>query len=432
MKEINKVVYDGYKYIEGGVCAAKGFKANGLYCGIKKAMDAAEGLDGNESPLSNDKPDLCLLAADVMCNAAAVFTQNKVKGAPVTVSKRHLEATGGRAQGFILNSKNANTCNADGEEKALRMCQLAADKLGIKVEEMLIAQTGVIGQIMPIEPVENAMEELYRGLSYDGNEKAAIAIMTTDTVKKEVAVEFELGGKVCHMGGMGKGSGMIHPNMATTLNVITTDCDVSAKMLQRALNEVVKVTYNCLSVDGDQSTNDTCAVMASGLADNEEITSDGADFDIFKQALFIIMSNITKMLAKDGEGATKLLECNVCGAASQEDAITIAKSVICSPLFKCAMFGADANWGRILCAVGYADAEFDINKVDVRIASKQGEIHVCENGAGVVFSEEEAKRILLEDEIFINVCVGEGGGRATAWGCDLTYDYVKINGDYRS
>ena len=432
MKEINKVVYDGYKYIDGGVCAAKGFKANGLYCGIKKAMDAAEKPDGNESPLSNEKPDLCLVAADVMCNAAAVFTQNKVKGAPVTVSQKHLAATGGEAQGFILNSKNANTCNADGEEKAIKMCELAAAKLGIKTEEMLIAQTGVIGQIMPIEPVEKAMDTLYSGLAYDGNEKAAIAIMTTDTVKKEVAVEFDIGGKTCHIGGMGKGSGMIHPNMATTLNVITTDCAISAEMLKNALTDIVKVTYNCLSVDGDQSTNDTCAVMANGLAGNAEITAEGKDYDAFKQGLFIIMSNITKMLAKDGEGATKLLECNVCGAKDQDDAIIIAKSVICSPLFKCAMFGADANWGRILCAVGYANAEFDINKVDVKIASKQGEIHVCENGAGVPFSEEEAKKILLEDEIFINVCVGDGEGKATAWGCDLTYDYVKINGDYRS
>ena len=432
MKQINKVEYEGYEYIEGGVCAAKGFKANGLYCGIKKAMDAALTPDGNESPLSNDKPDLCLVAADVMCNAAAVFTQNKVKGAPVTLSQEHLKLTGGKTRGMILNSKNANTCNADGIEKARRMCELAAGKLGVRTEEILIAQTGVIGQIMPIEPVENAIDALYEGLSYEGNEKAAIAIMTTDTVKKEVAVEFELNGKTCRMGGMGKGSGMIHPNMATTLNVITTDCAISSEMLQKALDEVVKVTYNCLSVDGDQSTNDTCAVIASGLAGNEEITAQGKDLEIFKQALFIIMSNITKMLAKDGEGATKLLECNVQGAKDQEDAIVIAKSVICSPLFKCAMFGADANWGRILCAVGYADAEFDINKVDVKIASKQGEIHVCENGAGIPFSEEEAKKILLEDEIFIKVCVGEGEGKATAWGCDLTYDYVKINGDYRS
>lgn len=432
MKEITKEIYEGYQYIDGGVCAAKGFKANGLYCGIKKAMDAALTPDGNESPLSNDKPDLCLLASDVLCNAAAVFTQNKVKGAPVTVSQRHLKATGGKAQGFILNSKNANTCNADGEEKAVKMCELAAEKLGIKTEEMLIAQTGVIGQIMPIEPVERAMDELYSGLSYEGNEKAAIAIMTTDTVKKEVAVEFTLDGKTCHIGGMGKGSGMIHPNMATTLNVITTDCAVSSEMLQKALSETVKITYNCLSVDGDQSTNDTCAVMANGLAGNSEITAEGEDYQVFKKALFIIMSNITKMLAKDGEGATKLLECQVSGAKNTDEAIIIAKSVICSPLFKCAMFGADANWGRILCAVGYAEADFDINKVDVKLSSKAGEIHVCENGAGIPFSEEEAKKILLEDEIDIIVSVGEGSGKATAWGCDLTYDYVKINGDYRS
>ncbi len=432
MKQINKVKYEGYNYIDGGVCAAKGFKANGLYCGIKKAMDALEAPDGNESPLSNDKPDLCLVAADVLCNAAAVFTQNKVKGAPVTLSQKHLKATGGRARGMILNSKNANTCNADGEQKTLRMCELAANKLGVKTEEILIAQTGVIGQIMPIEPVENAIDQLYEGLTYDGNEKAAIAIMTTDTVKKEVAVEFELGGKVCRIGGMGKGSGMIHPNMATTLNVITTDCAVSTAMLQKALDEVVKITYNCLSVDGDQSTNDTCALLSSGLAGNSEITAEGSDFDIFKQALYIIMSNITKMLAKDGEGATKLLECNVSGAKNTDEAIIIAKSVICSPLFKCAMFGADANWGRILCAVGYAEADFDINEVDVKLASKAGEIHVCEKGAGIPFSEEQAKKILLEDEIFIKVSVGSGEGKATAWGCDLTYDYVKINGDYRS
>ena len=432
MKKINMVEYDGYKYIEGGVCAAKGFKANGLYSGIKKAMDAALTPDGNESPLSNDKPDLCLVAADVMCNAAAVFTQNKVKGAPVTLSQKHLKATGGKAKGFILNSKNANTCNADGEEKAAEMCRLAAEKLGIRTEEMLIAQTGVIGQIMPIQPVRDHINELYDGLSYDGNEKAAIAIMTTDTVKKEVAVEFEIGGKTCRMGGMGKGSGMIHPNMATTLNVITTDCAVSAEMLQKALDEVVKITYNCLSVDGDQSTNDTCAVMADGLAGNDEIVSEGGDFEKFRQALFIIMSNITKMLAKDGEGATKLLECQVSGAEDQEQAIIIAKSVICSPLFKCAMFGADANWGRILCAVGYADAQFDINKVDVKLSSRAGEVHVCHNGAGIPFSEEDAKKVLGEDEIFIIVSVGDGEGRAAAWGCDLSYDYVKINGDYRS
>ena len=251
MKEISKKNFDGYKYVDGGVCAAKGFKANGLYCGIK------------ENPTK--KPDLCLVESDVMCSAAGVFTQNKVKGAPVTVSQKNLAKTGGKAKGFILNSKNANTCNADGEEKAYKMCEMTAEKMGVKPEEILIAQTGVIGQILPLEPIEAKIDELYEGLSYEGNEKAAIAIMTTDTVKKEVAVEFELDGKICHVGGMGKGSGMIHPNMATTLNVITTDCTVSSEMLKKALTDIVKITYNCLSVDGDQSTNDTCAVMANDL-----------------------------------------------------------------------------------------------------------------------------------------------------------------------
>ena len=428
-KEITKIEFDGFRYIEGGVCAAQGFKANGLYCGIKDLHAAP---DGNESPISDVKNDLCLVTSDSMCNAAAVFTQNKVKGAPVTVSQKNLKATGGKAQAFILNSKNANTCNADGEQKAFRMCELVADKMNIKPEQVLVAQTGVIGQVFPIEPVERKFDELFAGLGYDKNLEAATAIMTTDTVKKEVAVEFELGGKTCRLGGMGKGSGLIHPNMATTLNVVTTDCAVSAEMIQKALNENVKITYNCLSVDGDQSTNDTLAVMANGLAGNAEITAEGEDFEKFKKALYIVMMNITKMLAKDGEGATKLLECSVSGAKDQDTAIVIAKSVICSPLFKCAMFGADANWGRVLCAIGYADAEFDINAVDVKLCSKAGEVHVCENGAGVEFSEEVAKKVLLEDEIQIIVSVGNGAGSATAYGCDLTYDYVKINGDYRS
>ena len=416
-KEITKIEFDGFRYIEGGVCAAQGFKANGLHCGIKDPHAAP---DGNESPIDNMKNDLCLVTSDKMCSAAAVFTQ------------KNLKATGGKAQAFILNSKNANTCNADGEQKAFRMCELVADKMNIKPEQVLVAQTGVIGQVFPIEPVERKFDELFAGLGYDRNLEAATAIMTTDTVKKEVAVEFELGGKTCRLGGMGKGSGMIHPNMATTLNVVTTDCAVSAEMIQKALNENVKITYNCLSVDGDQSTNDTLAVMANGLAGNAEITAEGEDFEKFKKALYIVMMNITKMLAKDGEGATKLLECSVSGAKDQDTAIVIAKSVICSPLFKCAMFGADANWGRVLCAIGYADAEFDINAVDVKLCSKAGEVHVCENGAGVEFSEEVAKKVLLEDEIQIIVSVGNGAGSATAYGCDLTYDYVKINGDYRS
>lgn len=407
-----------FKVISGGVCAAKGFKASGVYCGIK------------ENPTK--KNDIALIVSDVMCNAAGVYTQNKVKGAPVIVTKKNLAATGGKAKAVIVNSKNANTCNADGEEKANAMCKLVSDAIGIKQEEVIVASTGVIGQILPIEPIEKAVPQLVEKLSYDGNVEAATAIMTTDTVKKEYAVEFTLGGKVVHLGGMAKGSGMIHPNMATTLNFITTDAAISSEMLQKALSEIVKVTYNCLSIDGDQSTNDTCVLMANGLAENAEVVCEGADFDEFKAALYQVMANLTRMLAKDGEGATKLLTCVCSGAPDLDTAIIVAKSVIRSPLFKCAMFGSDANWGRILCAVGYAEADFDINKVAVDLSSAAGSIHVCENGAGVEFSEETAKTVLSEDEITISVDLNEGDVSATAWGCDLTYDYVKINGDYRS
>jgi len=407
-----------FKVIEGGVCAAKGFKASGVYCAIK------------ENPTK--KNDIALIVSDVMCNAAGVYTSNKVKGAPVVVTKKNLEKSGGKAKAVIVNSKNANTCNADGEEKAEKMCSLAADALGIKPEEVIVASTGVIGQVLPIEPIVKAVPQLVEKLSYTGNVEAATAIMTTDTVKKEYAVEFDIGGKVCHLGGMAKGSGMIHPNMATTLNFITTDCAVSAPMLQKALSEIVKITYNCLSVDGDQSTNDTCMLMSNGLAENAEIAAEGAEFDTFKAALYQVMANLTRMLAKDGEGATKLLTCICSSAPDLDTAIIVAKSVIRSPLFKCAMFGADANWGRVLCAIGYAEADFDINKVDVDLGSRAGRIAVCRNGAGVDFSEDEAKKILTEDEIEIYIELNAGNAKATAWGCDLTYDYVKINGDYRS
>ena len=406
-----------YKVIDGGVCAAKGYKANGLNCGL------------NRNP---DKNDLGLYVSDVPAKTAGVYTTNKVKGAPILVTKAHLEATGGVARAVIMNSKNANTCNADGVEKAEAMCELAAKELGIASDEVLVASTGVIGQILPIEPIANNVGQLAQGITYDGNERAATAIMTTDTVKKEYAVEFELDGKVCRLGGMAKGSGMIHPNMATTLNFITTDASVSADMLQKALSEIVKVTYNCLSVDGDTSTNDTILLHANGLAENTEIVSEGKDYDIFKEALYVVMSELTKMLAKDGEGATKLLECTVSGSPDTDTAIIVAKSVIRSPLLKCAMFGADANWGRVLCAIGYAEAEFDINKVDVDFRSSVGVLPVCRNGAGIPFSEELAKEILSEEDIFIDVNLNLGDAEAKAWGCDLTYDYVKINGDYRS
>ncbi len=415
LKEVN-----GIKFTDGGVCAAKGFRANGIQCGLAHSG----------ASVTKKKNDLAMIAADTECTAAAVYTTNKVKGAPILVTKEHLK--NGRARAVIVNSVNANTCNADGVEKANRMCELAAEELGISPEDVIVASTGVIGQVLPIEPIANGMKELAEGLTYDGNPRAVEAIMTTDTMPKEIAVQFELGGKICTMGGMLKGSGMIHPNMATTLTFITTDAGISAELLQRALSDIVKVTLNRASVDGDTSTNDMVCVMASGTAGNKIVAHEDGDFEIFENALYAIMMNLARMMARDGEGATKLIECVVGGADSDKTAETVAKSVITSSLLKAAMFGEDANWGRILCAVGYADAEFDINNVDVRISSEKGSVEVCRNGAGVEFSEEKAKEILGEDEICIIINIGNGGHSAAAWGCDLTYDYVKINGDYRS
>ncbi len=408
----------GYDYMEGGVCAATGFTANGCHCGLNP---------------DKNKNDLGLIYSEHPCNVAAVYTTNKVKGAPILVTKRNLEKTGGVAQAVIVNSKNANTCNADGEEKAWRMCSLAAQQLQIRPEQVIVASTGVIGQVLPIEPIEAHMEALAKGLCREGHDKAVNAIMTTDTVKKECAVSFELDGKVLRLGGMAKGSGMIHPNMATTLNFITSDAAISQKMLQRALDETVKVTYNCLSIDGDTSTNDMVCVMANGLAGNPVIDSEGGAYEKFRQALYLVMMNLTRMLAEDGEGATRLLTCNVAQAPSQDCAVAVAKSVIRSPLVKCMIFGKDANWGRVLCAIGYADAEFDINRMDVDISSAAGKIEVCRGNALILpFSEDEALRILGEDEIVVDIDLHQGEAHATAWGCDLTYDYVKINGDYRS
>lgn len=412
------------KTINGGVCAAKGFKASGIYCGIKQPA--------LNDPNKSHKNDICLLKSDTVCTTAAVYTQNKVKGAPITVTKANLENSGNKAIAVIANSKNANTCNADGIEKAEKMCELVANELNIPKEQVVVASTGVIGLVLPIEPVEKAVPILAEKLDYNGNKEAASAIMTTDTVMKEYAVEFEIGGRICHLGGMAKGSGMIHPNMATTLNFITTDCSISYECLQKALSDVVKVTYNCLSVDGDTSTNDMVSLMANGMAENKTINSFAEEYETFKAALYEVMANLTRMLAKDGEGASKLLECICTGCPTQDDAITIAKSVIGSALFKCAIFGEDANWGRVLCAIGYADAEFDITKVDVDLKSEFGTIAVCKNGAGVEFSEEKAAKILSSDEIQVLVNLNQGNENATAWGCDLTYDYVKINGDYRS
>lgn len=422
------------KFVDGGVCAAKGFRANGIQCGLAHKpladTDKNSAESNNALPSAKKKNDLALIVADKECTAAAVYTTNKVKGAPILVTKEHLK--NGKAKAVIVNSVNANTCNPDGVEKADKMCALAAAELGINADDVIVASTGVIGQILPIEPIANGMKELAEGLSYDGNPRAVEAIMTTDTMPKELAVQFELGGKTCTMGGMLKGSGMIHPNMATTLTFITTDADISAELLQRALSDVVKVTLNRVSVDGDTSTNDMVCVLAAGTAGNKPVVHEDEDFEKFETALYGVMMNLARLMARDGEGATKLIECVCSGADTEKTAEIVAKSVITSSLFKAAMFGEDANWGRILCAVGYADADFDINMVDVSIGSAKGSIDVCKNGAGLEFSEEKAKEILEEEEILISISIGNGSGSAVAWGCDLTYDYVKINGDYRS
>ena len=422
------------KFVYGGVCAAKGFKANGVQCGLahKPLGDMAEAnaAANNALPTAKKKNDLAMIVADKECTAAAVYTTNKVKGAPILVTKEHL--ADGKARAVIVNSVNANTCNPDGYEKAAKMAQLAAEALGISENDVIVASTGVIGQVLPIEPIANGIKPLVEGLSYGGNKSALEAIMTTDTQPKEVAVEFKLGGKTCIMGGMLKGSGMIHPNMATTLTFITTDADISAEMLQRALSDNVKVTLNRASVDGDTSTNDMVCVMASGTAGNPTVAAEDADFEAFSNALYNILLNLARMMAKDGEGATKLIECAVTGAADEKTAETVAKSVICSSLLKSMIFGEDANAGRIYCAVGYSDADFDISKVDIDMSSKGGSIALGRQGCVMEFDEDVAKQVLAEDEIQIIISLSEGSGTAVCWGCDLTYDYVKINGDYRS
>lgn len=422
------------KFVDGGVCAAKGFRANGIQCGLAHKPLADSETEpkkaGSVLPSAKKKNDLALIVADKECAAAAVYTTNKVKGAPILVTKEHLK--NGKAKAVIVNSVNANTCNPDGIEKAEKMCTLAAEELGIDENDVIVASTGVIGQTLPIEPIANGMKKLAEGLAYDGNSRAVEAIMTTDTMPKELAVQFELGGKICTMGGMLKGSGMIHPNMATTLTFITTDADITTELLQRALSDVVKVTLNRVSVDGDMSTNDMVCVLAAGTAGNKPVVHEDEDFEKFETALYGVMMNLARLMARDGEGATKLIECVCSGADTEKTAETVAKSVITSSLLKAAMFGEDANWGRILCAVGYADADFDINKVDVSIGSSKGSVDVCKNGAGLEFSEEKAKEILGEEEILISISLGSGPSSAVAWGCDLTYDYVRINGDYRS
>ncbi|MBE6702791.1 MAG: bifunctional glutamate N-acetyltransferase/amino-acid acetyltransferase ArgJ [Ruminococcaceae bacterium] len=403
------------KIISGGICAAKGFMASGVHCGIRK---------------NRTKKDIALIVSETRAHAAAVYTTNLVKGAPLTVTKNHI--ADGFAQAVICNSGNANTCNANGIEIAEQMSDLVAKELSISATDVVVASTGVIGQPLNIEPIAAGIPMLAKTLSANGGADAAEGIMTTDTVKKEIAVEFTLGGKICHLGGIAKGSGMIHPNMATMLVFLTTDAAISAQMLEKALKHDVQNTFNMTSVDGDTSTNDMVTILANGMAGNGEITEDGADFATFMKALNTVTVYLCRMIAGDGEGATKLLECKVSGAADDKTAKTVAKSVICSSLLKAAMFGADANWGRVLCAIGYSGAAVDVHKVDVAFRSAKGTVSVCENGAGVDFSEEIAKEILLEKEIEILVDLNSGDCSATAFGCDLTYDYVKINGDYRT
>ena len=404
-----------FTLIEGGVCAAKGFLANGVHAGIRK---------------NRTKRDLALIVSEKRAACAAVYTTNLVKGAPLLVTKEHI--ADGFASAVICNSGNANTCNANGIEVAKATAEALAQALSIDACDVVVASTGVIGQPLDVTPMVNAMPALVKGLSKDGSDPAAEGIMTTDTVKKEVAVEFTLGGKTCRIGGIAKGSGMIHPNMATMLVFITTDVAISPTMLQKALSSDIASTFNMVSVDGDTSTNDMVTVLANGMAENAEITKEGEDFSTFMTALNTVTVSLCRMIAGDGEGATKLLECSVTGAKDEKTAKTVAKSVICSSLLKAAMFGADANWGRVLCAIGYSGADVDVSGVGVSFRSVAGEIAVCENGAGIDFSEELAKTVLLEKEIEILITLKDGEGSAVAWGCDLTYDYVKINGDYRT
>ncbi len=401
--------------IQGGVCAPKGFKAGGVHCGIRK---------------NKTKKDLALILSEAECSTAATYTTNKVKGAPLVVSKENLK--NGKSRAVICNSGNANTCCPNGEWLAKEVCRLTGEALSIDPTDVIVSSTGVIGQEMEIEPFEKGIPEVVAALKENGSEDAAEGIMTTDTIKKEIAIEFSIGGKVCRIGAIAKGSGMINPNMATMLCFITSDVNITPKMLQKALSDVVSATFNQVSVDGDTSTNDSVFVMANGLSENKLIESENGDYAAFCSALLKVCTQMSRLIAKDGEGATKLIECTVCGAPDLKTARKVSKSVISSSLFKAAMFGADANWGRILCAIGYTEGDFDISKTEVAISSQYGEITVCKDAKHNPYSEDEAAEILKADEITIFADLKQGNSKATAWGCDLTYDYVKINGDYRT
>ena len=403
------------EHISGGVCAPIGFKAGGVHCGIRK---------------NRSKRDIALIISEVPASASAVYTTNLVKGAPIYVTQRNI--ADGVAQAAICNSGNANTCNADGEDIAWQMCQLTADATGLKAEDVIVASTGVIGQPLCIEPIRAGMAELYASVHAAGSQEAAEAIMTTDTKLKEVAVSFVAGGKTCKLGGIAKGSGMIHPNLATMLVFLTCDAAIAPAMLKKALDDNVQDTFKMTSVDGDTSTNDMVCIMSNGMAGNAMIDAEGDDYAAFCAALNEVTTTLCRAIAKDGEGATRLLTCHVTGGKTVRDAKLAAKSVVCSNLFKAAIFGADANWGRVLCALGYSGADIDVKAVDVTFRSIKGKINVCSMGASVPFSEEKAKEILMEDEIDVLITLRDGEAIATAWGCDLTYDYVKINGDYRT
>ena len=406
------------KWIEGGVCAAQGFRAAGIHVGVKTH--------------ASWKKDVALIVSDVDCAAAAVFTKNVVKAAPIHVDMAHL--ADGKARAIVANSGNANACAPNGEENAERMCAAAAKAVGCRAEDVLVSSTGVIGQTLNVEAIEKGMPELYAALerSPEASDAAGHAIMTTDTVKKEAAVETMIGGKTVRIGGIAKGSGMIHPNMGTMLCFLTTDCAISSAMIKTALLAAAKASFNRISVDGDTSTNDTCCVLANGLAGNTPIEAPGPDYEAFLEALQALCVDLAKRMASDGEGAKHLITCSVSGAASEESAEIISKSVISSTLTKAAIFGADANWGRVLCAMGYSGEAFQPDKVDVRFASGAGEILVCRQGRGVDFDEDLAKKILTEHDVEIRIAMGEGSGACTCWGCDITYDYIKINGDYRT
>jgi len=407
-----------YTHIENGVCAPIGFTASGIHCGIRK---------------NREKKDLSLIYSECDASAACVYTTNKVKGAPITVTANNLKAASGIARAIICNSGNANTCMADGIDKANTTCKELAGKLKIEAKKVIIASTGVIGQPLNVEAIINGIPELVSNLSKSGNEAAAEGIMTTDTVKKEIALSFECGGKTVKIGGMAKGSGMINPNMATLLAFVITDAAITPQMLEKAVKQSCALSYNMISVDGDTSTNDMLSVMANGMAENALIDSENSDYDTFLNALNMVNIHLARTMAKDGEGATKLIECTVSGAKNEEQARALSKSVISSSLVKAAIFGADANWGRILCAMGYSKVDFEPTAVNVTFASKNGRIAVCENGSAINFDEDKAKEVLSSDEIMLDITINGGGkGKATAWGCDLTYEYVKINGDYRT